>query len=71
MKAARRRRQEVRKQEDGLGLKKTPVDWVGDAFAWFSSVVAPPPSKPEPATDRTVLFTGDDASSAENHGGVA
>ena len=50
MKAARRRRQEVRKQEDGLGLKKTPVDWVGDAFAWFSSVVAPPPSKPEPAT---------------------
>ena len=71
MKAARRRRQEVRKQEDGLGLKKTPVDWVGDAFAWFSSVVAPPPSKPEPATDRTVLFTGDDASSAENHGGLA
>jgi hypothetical protein len=69
MKAARRRRQEVRKQEDGLGLKKTPVDWVGDAFAWFSSVVAPPPSKPEPATDRTE--TGDDASSAENHGGVA
>ena len=31
--------------EDGLGLKKTPVDWVGDAFAWFSSVVAPPPSE--------------------------
>ena len=57
MKAARRRGRKVRKREDGLGLKKTPVDWVGDAFAWFSSVVAPPPS-PGTGADRTE--TGDD-----------
>jgi hypothetical protein len=55
MKAARRRRQEARKSrntsnDDAATTRATPTDWVGDAFAWFSSVVAPPPSKPEPAT---------------------
>ena len=56
MKAARRRRQEARKSrntsnDDAATTRATPTDWVGDAFAWFSKVVAPPPSKPEPATD--------------------
>ena len=56
MKAARRRRQEARKHDtrkhDDAATTRAigSADWVGDAFAWFSSVVAPPPSKPEPAT---------------------
>jgi hypothetical protein len=55
MKAARRRRQEARKHDTSNDDAATTraigsADWVGDAFAWFSSVVAPPPSKPEPAT---------------------
>lgn len=58
MKAARRRRQEARKHrnietsnDDAATMRAIgSADWVGDAFAWFSSVVAPPPSKPEPAT---------------------
>lgn len=58
MKAARRRRQEARKHrnidtsnDDAATTRAIgSADWVGDAFAWFSSVVAPPPSKPEPAT---------------------
>ena len=69
MKAARRQRQEAKRKERNetgvssmssvSSVSSVSSDWLGDALAWVSSVVAPPPSKPPNASATETRYDAD------------